>query len=141
MDEMYQMSESLHTYSVIGLVLVLIIMILTHKFSTDFKRFTKRIQILMIFHISLASAVVLTGTIMMAVKHLSLTPANLIMILAVFAIATLEIKRNQALTKVVKFQLMPKMTYIKLGYKYQIIELVILLAVGAFSGMASAVSF
>ena len=141
MDEMYQMSQSLHIYSVIALIIVLIIMILTHKLTRDFKDFTKRIQILMILHLTLTAAVVLTGTIMMAVKHLSLTPANLIMILAVFAIATLEIKRNKALTKVVKFQLMPKMTYIKLGYKYQIIELVLLLAVGAFSGMASAVSF
>jgi len=138
---MYEMSQSLHIYSVIGLISVLVIMILVHKFSTDFKRFTKRIQILMIFHISLASAVVLTGTIMMAVKHLSLTPANLLMIVGIFIISALEIKRNKALSKVTKFQLMPKMTYIKLGYKYQIIELVLLVAVGAFSGMASAVSF
>ncbi|PHR56899.1 MAG: hypothetical protein COA44_07255 [Arcobacter sp.] len=141
MNEMYEMSQSLHIYSVIALIFVLVIMILVHKFSADFKAFTKRIQILMIFHISFASAVVLTGTIMMAVKHLSLTPANLIMILSIFAIATLEIKRNKALTRVTKFQLMSKMNYIKLGYKYQSIELAILIAVGAFSRMASALSF
>lgn len=141
MNEMYEMSQSLHIYSVIALIFVLVVMILVHKFSINFKRFIKRIQILMIFHISFASAVVLTGTIMMAVKHLSLTPANLIMILAVFAIATLEIKRNKALTKVTKFKLMSKMNYIKLGYKYQSIELLILIAVGAFSRMASAISF
>jgi len=141
MNEMYEMSQSLHIYSVIALICVLVLMIIMHKFSTDFKVFTKRIQILMIFHISLSSAVVLTGSIMMAVKHLSLTPANLVMILAIFAIATLEIKRNKALTKVTKFKLMPKMSYIKLGYKYQSLELLILIIVGAFSGMASAVSF
>jgi len=141
MDEMYQMSESIHIYSVIALVLVLVIMIFVHKLSTDFKDFTKRIKILMIFHISILSAVVLTGSIMMAVKHLSLTPANLVMILAVFIIATLEIKRNKALSRVIRFGLMSKMDYIQLGFKYQVIELVLLIAVGAFSGMASAISF
>ena len=141
MNEMYEMSQSLHIYSVIALIIVLLIMILLHKFSTDFKIFTKRIQMAMIFHISLTAAVVLTGSIMMATKHLSLTPANLLMILAIFAIAALEIKRNKALAKVVKFKLMPKMTYVNLALKYQIIELIILIAVGSFSGMASAVSF
>jgi len=138
---MYEMSQSIHIYSVIALVFVLIVMILIHKFSTEFKRLTKQIQILMIFHITFSAAIVLTGSIMMAVKHLSLTPANLLMILSVFIIAALEIKRNRALNKVLKFQLMPKMTYVHLGLKYQITELIIMIAVSAFSGMASAVSF
>ena len=141
MNEMYEMSQSLHIYSVIALMIVLLVMILLHKLSEDFKVFSKRIKILMIFHISFASAVVLTGSIMMAVKHLSLTPANLLMILTVFAVATLEIKRNKALTKVLKFGLMSKLDYAKLGFKYQLIEFVLLILVGAFSGMASAISF
>jgi len=141
MNEMYEMSQSLHIYSVMALMIVLIIMILLHKFSSNFKVFTMRIKILMIFHISLTSAVILTGSIMMAVKHLSLTPANLLMILAVFAITTLEIKRNKAFTKVLKFGLMSKNDYCELGFNYQIIELLLLILVGAFSGMASAISF
>ncbi|HIC43369.1 MAG TPA: hypothetical protein EYO73_03490 [Sulfurimonas sp.] len=141
MNEMYEMSQSLHIYSVMALMIVLIIMILLHKFSSNFKVFTMRIKILMIFHISLTSAVILTGSIMMAVKHLSLTPANLLMILAVFAITTLEIKRNKAFMKVLKFGLMVKNDYCELGFNYQIIELLLLILVGAFSGMASAISF
>ncbi|MDF1882263.1 hypothetical protein JHD50_13290 [Sulfurimonas sp. MAG313] len=141
MDEMYQMSQSFHIYSVIALVFVLVIMILVHKFSTDFRAFTKYIKILMIFHISLASAAVLTGSIMMAVKHLSLSPSNLLMIIAIFIIATLEIKRNKALSQVIRFGLMSKMTYVKLGFRYQLIELILLISVGAFSGMSNAISF
>jgi len=141
MNEMYEMSQDIHIYSVLGLIVVLIIMILVHRLTTDFKNLNKRVQVLMIFHISLTSAVVLTGTIMMASKHLSLTPANLLMIVGIFLIAALEIKRNKALAKVTKFGLMPKMSYIKLGYKYLSAEVTILIVIGLFSRVASAVSF
>jgi len=141
MDEMYKMSQSLHIYSVIGLIIILLVMLLMHKTKGDFKGFTKKINILMIFHITLASAVVLTGTIMMAVKHLSLTPANLLMIVSIFIISALEIKRNKALAKVIKYKQMNEEVYKKVGLKYQTIEFILLLIVGAFSGMANAVSF
>lgn len=141
MDEMYKMSQSLHIYSVIGLMIVLLIMLLMHKTKGDFKSFTKKINILMIFYISVGSAVVLTGTIMMAVKHLSLTPANLLMIVSIFIISALEIKRNKALAKVIKYKVMNEEVYKTMGIKYQTIEFILLLAVGAFSGMANAVSF
>ena len=141
MNEMYEMSQTLHIYSVIGLLSVVFMMILTHKFAKDFKSFVKSIKILMIFHISLASAVVLTGAIMMAVKHLSLTPANLMMIVAVFIISALEIKRNKALSKIITYKDMDEEGYKKLGFQYQLAEFLLLVLVGAFSGMANAVSF
>ena len=141
MNEMYEMSQDIHIYSLMVWVLVLLIMITVHKVGDDFQKLVKTINVLMILHISLAAFVTLTGTIMMAAKHLSFTPANLLMVLAMFIIATLEIKRNKALSKVVKFKLMPKMSYIRLALRYQIIELIIIMAIGAFSGMAGAISF
>ncbi|MFC2074565.1 hypothetical protein ACFLR3_04870, partial [Campylobacterota bacterium] len=59
----------------------------------------------------------------------------------VFIVLTLEIKRNKALSKVIKFKLMKEDVYKRLGFKYQSAELFLLLGVSAFSGMASAVSF
>ena len=141
MNEMYEMSQSIHIYSVIGLIVILLFMIALHKVKGDFEKFVKNIKILMIFHLSLLGFVVLTGTVMMAAKHLSMTPANLLMIVAVFIILTLEIKRNRALSQVIKFKLMEENVYKKLGFKYQSIELFLLLGVSAFSGMASAISF
>ena len=141
MNEMYEMSQGIHIYSLIAWMSVLLIMIIVHKLGNDFKKFVKTINILMILYITLAGFVVLTGTIMMAAKHLSFTPANLLMILSIFIVATLEIKRNKALAKVVKFKLMDAQVYARLGFKYQVIEFILLLGVGAFSGMASAVSF
>lgn len=141
MNEMYEMSQSIHIYSVIGLIVILLLMIAMHKVKGDFKKFVKNIKILMVFHLSLLGFVVLTGTVMMAAKHLSMTPANLLMIVAVFIILALEIKRNRALSKVIKFKLMEEDVYKRLGFKYQTIELFLLLGVSAFSGMASAISF
>ncbi len=141
MNEMYEMSQSIHIYSVVGLIVVLMFMIALHKVKGDFEKFVKNIKILMIFHLSLLGFVVLTGTIMMAAKHLSMTPANLLMIVSVFIVLTLEIKRNKSLSKVIKFKLMKEDVYKRLGFKYQSAELFLLLGVSAFSGMASAVSF
>lgn len=141
MNEMYEMSQSIHIYSVIGLIVILLFMIALHKVKGDFEKFVKNIKILMVFHLSLLGFVVLTGTVMMAAKHLSMTPANLLMIVAVFIILALEIKRNRALSKVIKFKLMEEDVYKRVGFKYQTIELFLLLGVSAFAGMASAVSF
>jgi len=155
MNEMYAMSQSVHIYSVIGLIVVLLFMIAMHKVKGDFEKFVKNIKILMIFHLSLLGFIVLTGAIMMAVQEammtsgadlsivnqLSFTPANLLMIVAFFIISVLEIKRNKALSKVVKFKLIKEEVYKKLGFRYQLVELFLLISVSAFSGMSSAVSF
>ena len=141
MDEMYAMSQSIHIYSVGGLIFILLWMIAMHKVKGDFEKFVKNIKILMVFYLSILGFIVLTGSVMMAAKHLSLTPANLLMIITVFIVLVLEIKRNKALAKVIKFRLMEEGVYKKMGFKYQSAELFLLLAVSAFSGMASAVSF
>ena len=141
MNEMYEMSQSIHIYSVIGLILVLLIMMGFHKAKGDFKKFVKDIKILMIFNLSLLGFIVMTGAIMMASQHLSFTPANLLMVVAVFIISALEIKRNKALSKVIRFKMMDEERYKKLGFKFQSIELFLLLAVSAFSGISDAISF
>ncbi len=141
MNEMYEMSQSIHIYSVIGLILVLLIMMGFHKAKGDFKKFVKNIKILMIFNLSLLGFIVMTGAIMMASQHLSFTPANLLMVVAVFIISALEIKRNKALSKVIRFKMMDEERYKKLGFKFQSIELFLLLAVSAFSGISDAISF
>ena len=140
MNEMYEMSQNIHIYSVIALIVLLLLMIAMHKVKGDFSKFVKNIKIAMVFHLSLLGFVVLTGTIMMAAKHLSFSPANLLMIVSVFIVIALEIKRNKALVKVIKFKMMSEESYKRLGFRYQSIELFLLLGVSAFAGMAGAVS-
>ncbi len=141
MNEMYEMSQSIHIYSVIGLLFLLLVMIAMHKVNGDFQKFVKWIKVLMVFHLSLVGFIVLTGAIMMAAKHLSFTPANLLMIVSFFIIAALEIKRNKALARVIRFKMMSHEHYKKLGFRYQLAELLLIVGVSAFAGMAGAVSF
>ena len=112
-----------------------------HKLTGYCDKFVKNIKIAMVFHLILLGFVVLTGTVMMAAKHLSFSPANLLMIVSVVIVIALEIKRNKALVKVIKFKMMNEDSYKRLGLRYQSIELFLLLGVSAFAGMASAVSF
>jgi len=141
MNEMYEMSQRIHIYSVIALIAVLMMMIALHKVKGNFEKFVKNIKILMIFHLSLLGFIILTGAVMMAARHLSFTPANLLMIVAVFIIFTLEIKRNRALAKVIQFKMMDNETYKKRGFTYHSIELFLLVAVTVFARMADAISF
>ncbi len=155
MNEMYAMSQTVHIYAVIGLIVLLLFMLAIHKVKGSFEKFVKSIKILMIIHLSLLGFIVLTGAIMLAaqeamisggadmsiVSQLSFTPANLLMIVAFFIIAALEIKRNRALSRVIRFKLMNEQRYKKLGFRYLLIELFVLLGVSAFSEMSSAVPF
>ncbi len=141
MNEMYELSQSIHIYSVIGLVSVVLVMMGFHKVKGDFQKFVKIIKMLMTLHLSLFGFVVLTGAVMMAAKHLSFTPANLLMIVSSFIILALEIKRNKALAKVIRFKMLDEKSYKRLGFRYQAIEFFLLLGVGAFAGMSSAISF
>ncbi len=141
MNEMYEMSQMIHIYSVYGLIFILLVMMAMHKVAGDFEKFVKQIKMLMVIHLSLVGFIVLTGTIMMAAKHLSFTPANLLMIISFFLISALEIKRNKALARVIRFKMMPEEGYKKLGFKYQLAEVLLILGVSAFAGMAGAISF
>ena len=141
MNEMYAMSQDIHIFSIIALLLILITMLFAHKSKADFENYVKKIQILMIVHISLVASVILTGAIMMAAKHLSFTPANLLMILSIFIISTLEIKRNKALAKVIKLKQMEPEVCKRIAFKYHLIEFVMIIALSAFAGMSSAISF
>jgi hypothetical protein len=121
---------------VIGFLAILIFMMILHKKNIDFEVYTKKIQNLMLYHAVLLGAVALTGAIMMAAKHLSFTAANLMMVIGFIVITGIEIKRNKVLAKTVKFKQIEPSDCKKLAFKYHVIEFVILLAVGAFAGMA-----
>ena len=136
MNEMYALSQDIHMFSVIAMILILITMLFAHKSKADFDAYVKKIQILMIAHITLVSSIILTGAIMMATKHLSFTPANLLMVISIFIITILEIKRNKALAKVTKFKQMEPEVCKNLAFKYHLIELVLIIALSAFAGMS-----
>lgn len=137
MGEMYAMSLDIHLFSVISLMAVAIVMMILHRSKTDFDPLVKKIQGVTILHLSLLAFVLLTGAVMMAAQHLSFTPANLLMTVAVFIIFALEIKRNRALVKTVKHAQIEPDTYKNIGFKYYAVELVLISSVSVFSQMAA----
>lgn len=136
MDKMYAMSLDVHLYSVSALMLIMLLMMALHKSKRDLGTLVKTIQGVMTLHLSLMAFVILTGAIMMAVQHLSLTPANLLMTAAAVIVVTLEIKRNKALVKTIKFMQMDPDTYKRVAFRYYLIELVLFFGVWAFAAMA-----
>ena len=136
MNEMYEMSQSLHIYSVIAMIFTLLVMMLLHKLKSEQEVFVKRNAITMVFHASFIGSTALTGIIMMAAKHLDFSFANIIMIIGLVAIIVLEAKRSKILKQVVKFRQGDFFEYKRVGFNFELIELVLLLIVGAVAGMA-----
>jgi len=136
MNEMYEMSQNLHIYSVIAMILTLLIMMLLHKLQSEQEVFVKRNAIVMVFHTSFIASTALTGVIMMAAKHLNFSFANIIMIIGLVAIIVLEVKRSKILKQVVRFGRGELTDYKRVGFNFELIELVLILIVGAIAGMA-----
>jgi len=137
MNEMYEMSQSIHIFSVVAMIISLIIMMLIHKSSYEVEIFEKKLAIAMVFYSSFLGAAALTGMIMMAAKHLDFTLANLVMIIGLMALIGLEIKRYKILKMVIRFKRVELDVYKRVAFNYEIIELVLILVIGAFAGMAS----
>lgn len=136
MDKMYAMSLDIHLYSVSALMIIMLLMMALHNSKRDIGTLVKTIQGVMILHLSLLAFVILTGAIMMAVQHLSLTPANLLMTAAAVIVVALEIKRNKALAKTIKSMQMEPDAYKRVAFRYYLLELILFVGVWVFAAMA-----
>ena len=127
MNEMYEMSIISHSYSVIGLLFAILLNFLFAMRIDDVKRY-KRAMSMYVFVIPMfLSAVIFTGIVMMAAKHLDFTIENNIMIGFSIIMIILEAKK----AKFVKFY--PSQNEIsvlqKKIYKVLSIELILLLSI------------
>jgi len=136
MNEMYEMSQSIHIYSVIAMIISSVLILLLHKSKVPQESFTKRAAVIGLAHVSFLGSVALTGVIMMAAKHLSFSLANILMIIGMITIIVLEVKRNKLLKMVTKFRRVELDIYKPIGFNYGLIEFVLLLLIGAIAGMA-----
>lgn len=137
MNQMYAMSVDIHLFSVLALMIIMLVMMLLHTSKSDLGLLVTKIQGVTIVYLCFLGFAVLTGAIMMAAQHLSFTPANLLMVLAAFAVLMLEIKRNKALVKTIKYMQMSPKAYKKLAFRYYLGTFVLFLGVGAFAAMAA----
>jgi len=99
MNEMYDMSIVTHNLSVIGILIVVFINLVLLLSATDIKKY-KRVMSLFTPIGSLAiGGVIFTGIVMMAAKHLHFSVENIVMILFVIGVISLEVLRAKTLKR------------------------------------------
>ena len=133
MNEMYEMSQSIHIFSVIVMIMTLSVILILHKGNAVQETFVKRVAITNLIHVSFLSAVALTGAIMMSAKHLSFSFANIVMIIGLLVIIVLEVKRNKVFKMVIKFQRVELDVYKPMCFKYGLIEMGLLFFISAIA--------
>lgn len=99
MEAMYIMGLEIHTFGVIVLMGVVMFNIVMLALSHHLIRYAKRMRIIMPISASLIALILLTGSIMMAAKHLHFTLANDAMIIIGIVMIVLEAKRYKTLKR------------------------------------------
>ena len=132
MNEMYNMSIVSHYYSVVavfGSILLNIFMIVKADNIDKHKRF------MMLYNPiggTFLGAVIFTGVIMMAAKHLNFTVENILMILIAGYMIWLEVKRNKAL-KIIRDDYHSSFQFYKFfAIRMLLTELLLLLAISTW---------
>ncbi|MDA3908535.1 MAG: hypothetical protein PF437_05560 [Sulfurimonas sp.] len=97
MNEMYDMSIVTHNYGVIGILGTIFINILMLVRATDINKYTRAMTIFMPIGMTAIGAVIFTGIVMMAAKHLDFTIENIAMIIFAIVLIVLENKRSKKL--------------------------------------------
>jgi len=99
MEAMYTMGLEIHTFGVIVLMGVVMFNVVMLALSHHLIRYAKRMRIIMPISASLIALILLTGSIMMAAKHLNFTLANSAMIVIGIVMIVLEAKRYKTLKR------------------------------------------
>ncbi len=129
MNEMYNMSIVTHNFSVLvilGVISINIYKIFTAKKVQPYRKFN------MLFNpmgVTAIVAIIFTGIVMMAAKHLEFTLANIIMIIFAVVLIVLEVKRSKALRYIMNQDLASFLEYKKFSMKILLSEFAISLAI------------
>lgn len=97
MDEMYNMSIVMHDVGLVALIIAIVVNMSMLYGAKDRKRYTRKMRIYMPFTVMSLAAVMFTGTVMMAAKHLAFDLPNLVMILVSVVLSVMESRRYRRL--------------------------------------------
>jgi len=129
MNEMYDMSIVTHNYSVIGILGTILVNIIMLMQADNIKKYTRAMSIFMPIGMTVIGAVIFTGVVMMAAKHLNFTIENILMIIFAITLIILENKRSKKLQKVDKSAEDALIIYKAEAYKILAIEVFMVLAI------------
>ena len=97
MNEMYDMSIVTHYYGVIGILVVIFVNALMLKSANNIVSYQRQMSLFTPISSTAIGAIIFTGIVMMAAKHLEFTIENIIMIVFSIVIIYLEVKRAKGL--------------------------------------------
>lgn len=97
MNEMYNMGIVTHNFAVIGVLGVVFINLFLLKMAKDTYRYRRVARIFTPIGSIMIGAVIFTGVVMMAAKHLDFTIENIVMIVTALLFISLEVKRMKEL--------------------------------------------
>lgn len=97
MNEMYDMGIVTHNYGVIGILIVVFINLVLLFAASEIKKYKRFMSLFTPIGSLAIGAVIFTGIVMMAAKHLDFTVENIAMIAFALAIIVLEVKRAKGL--------------------------------------------
>ena len=104
MNEMYNMSIVTHNYSVIGILGVIFVNIFMLVRAKNIYDYTRAVSLFMPIGMTTIGAVIFTGIVMMAAKHLDFTIENIVMIVFSVVLIVLENVRSKKLQNLDKKQ-------------------------------------
>ncbi|WP_373035212.1 hypothetical protein [Sulfurimonas sp.] len=132
MNEMYDMSIVTHNYGVIGILGTIFINILMLVKATDIKKYVRAVSLFMPIGMTIIGAVVFSGVVMMASKHLDFTIENIVMIAFAIALIVLENKRSKTLQYLDKKREDALTLYRVYAYNIFKIEILMVLAISTW---------
>lgn len=132
MNEMYDMSIVTHNYGVIGVLAVIFINAMMLAMAKDITAYARKIRLFMPIGMTIIGAVVFTGIVMMASKHLDFSVANVVMIFLAIVLIVLENKRSSKLIALDKTQVKAFENYKKQALNILLFEVLLIVSISAW---------
>lgn len=133
MEQMYSMGVTIHSLGVMALIFSIVVNVVMLYEATDIETYKrKRSVVLLPLNSMLVAAVIFTGAIMMATKHLHFTLENIAMIILSVYLITKEIHRTKVLKHVDDEDEDTFLRYKEFAYKIMSVELGLIIIVSSW---------
>ncbi len=130
MEQMYSMGVTIHAIVVLLLIFAIVVNMVV-LYQADESENYKRLRSITLLPLNsmLIAALIFTGAIMMAAKHLEFSAENIIMIVVSVLLISKEVRRSKRLKHIDDDEEMDFISYKKFAYKIMSFELVVVLLV------------
>jgi hypothetical protein len=132
MNEMYDMSIVTHYYSVVGVLAVIFLNLTMLLMAKERELYARKVSLFMPIGIMTIVAVIFTGVVMMASKHLNFTLENIVMIIIAIVLIVLENRRSSKLITLLKTEVGAFEAYKREALNILLLEALLVLGISAW---------